>query len=96
MEQEQRRVTLEEPAGEPVVRRAWEWDGELSSAEREELVALRTEVAELHDRITALQADAKRAERRERDLRGALKWLASTGWTKRRMVLRELRATKLI
>jgi uncharacterized protein YlxW (UPF0749 family) len=87
---------LEEPAGEPTVRRVWQWDGELSDAEREELGSLRDEAERLRARVTTLTADVKQAQRTERDLRGALKWLAGASPFNRRRIKRRLREQRLI
>jgi hypothetical protein len=89
-------VRLQEPAGEPRVRRAWDWDEELTDRDREALEALREEAGRLRERIATLEADARRAAASERELRGALKWLAGARGLQRRRVLRQLREGKLV
>ena len=87
---------LTEPAGEPTVRRAWVWDGEISDAERDELVALRAEAPVLRERVAELETEVKRARRDARDLRSALKWLAAARPWERRGTKRRLRAGGLL
>jgi hypothetical protein len=75
---------------------AWEWDAELPAGERLELHELRALVAEQREQLEALTAGHEAAERRERELTGALAELAGAGPFGRRRVVASLRSRGLV
>ena len=76
--------------------RWWDWTAELDDGREAELQALRVTADELRTRVAGLEQERKKAGRRERELREALRTLAAKRGRKRRRYVGYLRTRKLV
>ena len=74
----------------------WDWEGDLSEAERTELAALRRTALGLREHVAALEREVAETGRREREAREALAELAAARAWRRQRVLARLRERALL